>query len=198
SRFNIVKTWMPGTSPGMTVERRLARRRQALRSAPAEQRIEEPVVEATAAGGRCAVRCDRLDRRWRCRPRTSAAAESREHFAARPAGQACNRHTLVRGTHHAAPDFHREASAGHMFGRRSVVIAEPYAGHEMRGEADKPGVAEILAGAGLPGGGPAGQARALRGAIGERFGHHRIHHRDVARLDDAAELRRAARIDDLA
>ena len=113
-------------------------------------------------------------------------------------GQACDRHALMRGAHHAAPDFHRQAAAGHMFGRRSVIVAEPYAGHKVRGVADEPGVAEILAGAGLSGGGPAGQARALRGADGERLGHHRVHHRDVTRFDDAAELRRAARIEHLA
>src|SRR5262249_20426259 len=44
---------------------RSTRGRKALRSAPAEQRIEEPVVEATAIAGRCR---DRLDRRWRCGP----------------------------------------------------------------------------------------------------------------------------------
>ena len=58
----------------------------------------------------------------------------------------------MRRLHEAGPDFDRQAAAGRLFGRRVVVIAEPDAGDEIGGVADEPGVAEILAGAGLAGG----------------------------------------------
>ncbi len=82
--------------------------------------------------------------------------------AARSAG--CHRHALMGRAHEAGPDFHRQAAAGRLLGRRVVVIAEPDAGDEVGGVADEPGVAEILAGAGLAGGGPAGNLGLARGA----------------------------------
>src|SRR5437763_15538674 len=54
--------------------------------------------------------------------------------------------------------------------------------------ADEPGVAEILARAGLAGGRPAWKLRPLRRAGNKRLAHHRIHHCDVTRLDDAPKL----------
>src|SRR5580704_2060088 len=63
----------------------------------------------------------------------------------------------MRGPHEAAPDFDRQAAADRPLGRRIVVIAEPDAGDETSGVADEPGVAEILAGAGLARGLPAGK-----------------------------------------
>ena len=68
----------------------------------------------------------------------------------------------------------------------------------MAGVADEPGVAEILARAGLAGGRPTRKLRLLRGAGDERLAHHRVHHRHVARLDDAPERLRRARVDNLA
>src|SRR5438067_11234815 len=54
--------------------------------------------------------------------------------------------------------------------------------------ADEPGVAEILARAGLAGGRPAWKLRPLRRAGNKRLAHHRIPHCDVTRLADAPEL----------
>jgi hypothetical protein len=57
----------------------------------------------------------------------------------------------MRCLHEAAPHFHGKAAAGCLLRRRIVVIAEPDAGDQLGGVADEPGVAEILAGAGLAG-----------------------------------------------
>src|SRR5579862_6585033 len=127
------------------VPRRLA----VMASAPAEQFIQEPEVEAAAialiaalGGGagagagfvEAAGRYRRLDRRRRREP--AALAQSRQR-------RRCN--TLMSGPHEPAPDFHRQAAADRFLGRRIVVVAEPDAGDEARGVADEPGVAEILA-----------------------------------------------------
>src|SRR5206468_2131167 len=97
-----------------------------------------------------------------------------------------DRYPLMRTTHEARPDFDRQAAAGRLLGRRGIVVAEPDAGDEMAGVADEPGVAEILGCAGLAGGGPARNLRLLCGADRERLTHHRVHHRNVARLDDTS------------
>src|SRR5438045_1113003 len=89
----------------------------------------------------------------------------------------------MRRAHEAGPHFHRQAAAGRLLGRRIVVIAEPDAGDEARGIADEPGIAEILAGAGLAGSLPARNLRLPRRARDQRLLHHRVHHRDIARLD---------------
>ena len=65
----------------------------------------------------------------------------------------------MRLAHEAAPDFDRQIAARGVLGRRIVVVAEPDAGDEMAGVADEPGVAEILAGAGLARRLPARQLR---------------------------------------
>src|SRR5665213_4022856 len=93
----------------------------------------------------------------------------------------------MRSLHEAAPDLDRQAAADRFLGRRIVVIAEPDAGDEVRGVADEPGVAEIFGGAGFAGGLPAGKTGAARGAGDQRLVHHRVHHADIARVDDAAE-----------
>ena len=62
------------------------------------------------------------------------------------------------------PGRRRQGAAGQFLRRLAVVIAEPDAGDERRGVADEPGVAEILAGAGLAGGRPAGDRRLAAGA----------------------------------
>ena len=93
------------------------------------------------------------------RAASAVAEESREETAAAGrAGQACDRHALVGAAHEPAPDLDRQAAPSHVLGRRAIVIAEPDAGHEMRGVADEPGIAEILRRAGFPGRGPAGNA----------------------------------------
>src|SRR5216684_769403 len=89
-------------------------------------------------------------------------------------------------------------TARRLLGRGGIVVAEPDTGDEVAGIADEPGVAEILAGAGLAGGLPAWKLRLLRGADQQRLAHHRIHHGHMARLDDAAEVRRRAREQNLA
>src|SRR5580704_2910 len=168
-------------------------------SAPAEQFVEQPEIEAAAValiaalgGGAgtgfvAAARRLRLDlSRWR---EPAAVVEPR---------QCRGRDALMSGPHEPAPDFHRQAAADRLLGRRIVVVAEPDAGDEARGVADEPRVAEILAGAGLAGSEPARQVGAARGAAGERLAHHRIHHADSARIDDTAERLRRARIKRLA
>src|SRR6185295_8183954 len=107
-------------------------------------------------------------------------------------------HALVRKPHDLIPDVDRQAAAGELPGRGAVVGAEPDAGDEMSGVADEPGVAEILARAGLAGGWPARNLCALRGADTQRLAHHRIHHRDVLRLDDLSEILARALVEDLA
>src|SRR5580658_3756366 len=95
-------------------------------SAPAEQFVEQPEIEAAAialvaalgggagAGFVAAVRRLRLDRRrWR---EPAALAQSR---------QCRRRDALMRGPHEPAPDFHRQTAADRFLGRRIVVIAEP-------------------------------------------------------------------------
>ena len=62
----------------------------------------------------------------------------------------------MRGPHKPGPDLDRQAAAGGLFGRRIIVIAEPDPGNEIGGVADEPGVAEILAGAGLAAAGQPG------------------------------------------
>src|SRR5258708_22939425 len=99
----------------------------------------------------------------------------------------------MRGLHEPRPDVDRHAAARRLLGRGGIVVAEPDTGDEVAGIADEPGVAEILAGAGLAGGLPAWKLRLLRGADQQRLAHHRIHHGHMARLDDAAEVRRRAR-----
>src|SRR6185312_14852057 len=102
--------------------------------------------------------------RLRDRLRLSIAAEqSREEPVAVRSRQAGDRDALMGGPHHAAPDVDRQAAAGDVFGRRAVVIAEPDAGDEIGRIADEPGVAEILARAGLAGGVPARQLGLARG-----------------------------------
>ena len=49
-----------------------------------------------------------------------------------------------------APELRRQRAAGHAFHRRVVVIAHPNAGNQRATEAEEPGVAKALAGAGLP------------------------------------------------
>jgi hypothetical protein len=71
--------------------------------------------------------------------------------------------------HDLLPDPGRQAAAGHAPGRGIVVIAEPDAGDHVGCVADEPGVAELLAGAGLAGRRPAAEGRAAPGAALHRL-----------------------------
>ena len=95
------------------------------------------------------------------------------------------RHALVSGDHEFVPCLRRQCAAGDLLHRRAVVVAEPDARREVGCVADEPGIARLLAGAGLAGRRP-GEGRLLRGARLDRAGHHRIHH-----ADDLGSARRA-------
>ena len=83
---------------------------------------------------------------------TSGSGATTPADAARPAaGQLRDRHAFMRGDHEFVPGQRRQRAAGHLLHRRAVVVAEPDAGGEVGGVADEPGVARILAGAGLAG-----------------------------------------------
>src|SRR3546814_37758 len=95
---------------------------------------------------------------------------------------------LEPAPHDAAPELRRQRSAGHLVHRRGIVVAEPYAGHQLGREADEPSVAEVLAGAGLAGGRAAGLRR-LAGATAPVRRHHVSHLRQVLFRDHAVARR---------
>ena len=113
------------------------------------------------------------------------------------AGQGRDLDPLVRGLHEPAPDLDRQVAARDLLGRAVVVVAEPHRGDEIAGVADEPGVTPVLTGAGLARRLPAGQFGLAGGAGQQRLLHHLVHHRDVLRLDDAAEVGVAAGIEEL-
>src|SRR3954452_2149822 len=90
--------------------------------------------------------------------------------------------------HETGPHFDRQPAAGRLPGWRIIVIAEPDSGHEVGGIADEPRVAEILAGAGLPGSHPAWNLSLAGGAAEQGLLHHGVHHRDMPRFDNLPEL----------
>jgi hypothetical protein len=53
----------------------------------------------------------------------------------------------ARLVHEIRPDHRRKASAGHAAHRGVVIIPDPYADKQIAGEASKPGIVVILAGA---------------------------------------------------
>ena len=63
------------------------------------------------------------------------------------------------------------AAAGGFLHRRGIVIADPDAADQIGGEADEPGIVEILRGAGLAGAGPFVEPRRLAGAGGHGLDH---------------------------
>ena len=69
--------------------------------------------------------------------------------AGRDAGDRLELDALVRIGHDLAARSCRQRAAGHAVGRRVVVVAEPDAADEVAGEADEPGVAIGVGGAGL-------------------------------------------------
>src|ERR1700676_5191029 len=115
----------------------MPRRLAVMVSAPAEQFVEQPEIEAATialiaalgagagAGFVAAARHLRLDRRrWR---EPAPLVQSR---------QCRGRDALMSSPHEPAPDFHRQATADRLLGRRIVVVAEPHPGDEARGVAD--------------------------------------------------------------
>ena len=74
------------------------------------------------------------------------------------AGQRPQLDALVRMSHDLLPGHRRQRAAGHAVGRLIVVVAEPDAGDVVAGEADEPGVAIGVGGAGLAGDRDARQA----------------------------------------
>src|SRR6185436_19965061 len=82
---------------------------------------------------------------------------------------------LVSIVHGGAPDHRRQRAAGHAIGRAVVVVADPNAGDEIAGVADKPSVAIIVGGAGLAGDPHAVDHRAPAGAFLGGLVHHKDH-----------------------
>src|SRR5262249_28652015 len=137
------------------------------RSAAAEEAIEKPTVEAAvdrlrpdrlSADGSADLAVGRRAGRGEARQRRG------ERGGARQSRKPADRHAMMGDPHNARPDVDRQAAAGRLLGRRRIVITHPNACDEMAGIADEPGVAEILAGAGLARGRPARKLRFLRGA----------------------------------
>src|SRR5215831_14746440 len=121
-------------------------------SAPPEQAIEKPAVESAVDGLRSDLRAElALDRRRR---RSNVRQRRGERGRGRKSRQRGDRHALMGGLHEPRPDIDRQAAAGRLLGRGGIVVAEPDPGDEVAGIADEPGVAEILARAGLAGGLP--------------------------------------------
>ena len=113
-------------------------------------------------------------------------------------GKCRGRHVLMRHLHETRPDLDRKVAAGCLFGRRTVVIAEPDHSYEMARITDEPSVPPILAGAGFAGRLPAWKL-ALAGGTGQQcFLHHRVHHRDILRFDEAAIARSPALVEEFA
>ena len=98
-------------------------------SAPAEQIVEQPAVEAADSDAAVAARWPRPVARRR--PASGAAASSRRTSRRRMSRAGRRPDALMGAAHEAAPDFDRQAAAGDFLGRRAVVIAEPDAGDEM-------------------------------------------------------------------
>ena len=84
----------------------------------------------------------------------------------------------MRGGHEIPPHPGRKPAAGDLFHPGTVVVAHPDAGQQVSGEAHEPGVAEVLAGAGLAGLGPA-DLGGPPGAAGNDAGKHGVHGLDV-------------------
>src|SRR5690606_41611324 len=91
----------------------------------------------------------------------------------------CDGHALVCFLHEAFPGCDGKRRAEYALHPLAVIIAEPYAGGEIGRIADKPRIAEILAGAGLACGGPA-ERGALSGPVRHGATPHRIHHAEPA------------------
>ncbi len=73
------------------------------------------------------------------------------------------------------PGLRRQRSAGHLVHGGVIVVAEPDAADHVAGEADEPGVAIGVGGAGLARGLDAVEDRTLGGAVFNHLAHHQIH-----------------------
>ena len=74
------------------------------------------------------------------------------------------------------PDRRGQGAAGLVVAQaQGIVEADPDRGHQIGGEADEPGIGEVLAGAGLAGD---GAVQALAGGVAGAALHHALHHRD--------------------
>ena len=99
------------------------------------------------------------------------------------------RHPLFRHGHKPPPDFGGQFASRDLGHGPVVVVAHPDAGQKVRGEADEPGIAPILAGSGLAGGGPA-NACVDAGAGGDHGLQHANHAGGVERVIDRRGGRR--------
>ena len=97
---------------------------------------------------------------------------------------------LVRVFHQALPGHRRQRAAGHVAGRVEIVIAQPDGGRVVAGEADIPGVAIALRGAGLAGRADVGKRGAPRRADLRHLHQHRVHLRHRLFRQHALRLRR--------
>ncbi len=96
---------------------------------------------------------------------------------------------LVGIFHQPLPGHRRQRAAGHVAGRMEVVIAEPDGGRVVAGEADIPGVAVALRGAGLARRADVGERRAPRRADLRHLHQHRVHLRHRLFRNHARRLR---------
>ena len=148
--FAAVLAAVEATQSGMRARQGLARRHgtelhryggapreqsSGLTSAPAEQPVDQPAVEAAARLLRLLLLL--LPRRRQ--PAASArcwppAAGSRRAMASRPTGRAAPRPARLdaRARMKRRPDVDRQAAAGRAACRRGIVVAEPDAGDEVR------------------------------------------------------------------
>src|SRR5262245_51842320 len=114
------------------------------------------------------------------------------------AGQPQRLLALMRVDHDVVPDMRGQRAAGDVLHFRAVVIADPDAADIVRGVADEPGVARILAGPRLAAGDLVRQRRLPPGAANHRRVHHVVHFRDIGLLDDAGKLRPRVLVEQLA
>lgn len=167
----------------MSLSRRRAARRSSSPAAPGEPSLCRPEAGSARVSGR---------RRPAHRRRSSSARLARSRPAADRLGAGMGR------LHVLAPDFAGQARAGDALHLRGVVIADPDGRDELGGEAHEPGVAVILRRAGLAADLPARDVELAAGAAVHDAVEHGVDHGEVLRLDDRAEIRGLARVDDLA
>ena len=93
----------------------------------------------------------------------------------------------MRVDHDVVPDMRGQRAAGHVAHLRAVVIADPDATDIMRGVADEPGVARVLAGPRFAARDLVWQRRLPSGAADHGRVHHVVHFRDIGLIDDAGK-----------
>ncbi|CAH1659347.1 hypothetical protein BOSEA31B_11857 [Hyphomicrobiales bacterium] len=100
--------------------------------------------------------------------------------------------------HVLAPDLAGQAGAGDALHLRIVVVADPDGRDELGCEADEPGVAVVLRRAGLAADLPARDVELAAGTAVHHAVEHGVDHGEILRLDDRAETRGLAGVNDLA